>query len=283
MYTKIQTLLSMTTAILILGFSACSKDEKGPDDQNAGKKGIQLKTDSKFGSILTDADGKTLYFFSNDAGTTSTCTGGCLAIWPVYYSAEAKTATGVNPDDIGEITRADGTKQNTYKGWPLYYYASDETAGQVNGDGVGGIWFVAKTDYSLMLVNSQLVGADTKHYTASLTEGDGSTVYFTDGNGRTLYAFSADHFNQNSFTAQDFSNDAIWPIYQSDIGSLPSAITKAAIGTITVFGKKQLTYKGWPLYYFGQDAKRGDNKGISFPKPGIWPYVNLSTSEAPHQ
>ena len=50
---------------------------------------------------------------------------------------------------------------------------------------------------------------------------------------------------------------------------------------IDVYGKTQLTYKGWPLYYFGQDANRGDNKGISFPAPGVWPIANTETTIAP--
>jgi predicted lipoprotein with Yx(FWY)xxD motif len=41
---------------------------------------------------------------------------------------------------------------------------------------------------------------------------------------------------------------------------------------IDVFGRKQLTYKGWPLYYYGTDAGvMGSNKGVSVPVPGRWP------------
>jgi hypothetical protein len=36
---------------------------------------------------------------------------------------------------------------------------------------------------------------------------------------------------------------------------------KSQFGSITVFGKKQLTCKEWPFYYFGQDdATRGNHK-----------------------
>ncbi len=58
---------------------------------------------------------------------------------------------------------------------------------------------------------------------------------------------------------------------------IPSILKASDFGTIDVHGKTQLTYKGWPLYYFGQDSQRGDNKGISVPAPGIWPIANTNT------
>lgn len=264
---------------LVVAFSSCSKDDDTNPPANESK-GIQVRSSGSFGNVLTDKDGKTLYFFSLDANGSSACTGGCEAIWPVYYSADASTDMNLNKDDIGVITRADGSKQSTYKGWPLYYYASDTNAGDIKGDGINSIWFVAKPDYVLMVVNNQLIGADGNHYKEDLSIGEEATQYFTDGKGRTLYAFSPDKFNTNTFTEEDFSNDAVWPIYQAAVGPVPSIISQDLIASITVFGKTQLTYRGWPLYYFGQDANRGDNKGVSVPQPGVWPVVNLSTSVA---
>lgn len=276
-YSKSKLLIGLC---LLTFFFACSKKDDVKDPSSA-KKGLQLASNAKFGAVITDNTGKTLYFFAIDANGTSGCTGGCEVIWPVYYSAELSDNAGINAADVGVITRADGKKQNTYKGWPLYYYKNDVAAGDINGDGVGGTWFVGKTDYSIMLVNNQLVGENTKQYTETLAEGPGITQYFTDGNGRTLYAFAPDKSNKNTYTNADFSNNGLWPLYESDVKSLPSVIKAEFAGQITVFGRKQLTYKGWPLYYFGQDTKRGDNKGVSYPVPGIWPVVKLSTTAAP--
>lgn len=266
------------TVILAL-FLSCSKNEgQAPEDQ---KKGVQLAQDTKFGTILTDENGKTLYFFSNDTKGMSACIGNCLNTWPVYYSTAASSDLNIDKSQLGEITREDGSKQTTYKGWPLYYYAGDSQSGQVKGDGFNKIWYVAKPDYLLMVANGQLIGHDGKKYLGDYTEGVGNTLYFTDDKGRTLYAFKPDKFNKNNFTAADFSNDAIWPIYQKETGSLPSLTVAADIQVIAVFGKKQLTYKGWPLYYFGQDQQRGDNKGISFPRVNVWPILNDKTTIAP--
>jgi len=185
--------------------------------------------------------------------------------------------------DFANITRADGKPQTTYKGWPLYYFKNDVAPGDLKGENVGGIWFVAKTDYTIMLANAQLVGMDGKSYKADNTEGTGASQFFVDGMGRTLYAFARDSSNNNNFTTNDPVKDATWPIYVSEkIEGLPSGVDKALFETIDVFGKKQLTYKGWPLYYFGaDDMKRGMTKGVSVPRPGVWPIVNKESPNAP--
>ena len=120
-----------------------------------------------------------------------------------------------------------------------------------------------------MLVDAQLVGQDGKSYKSDYTEGIGKTTYFTDDRGVTLYTFKLDSLNKNKFTKPDFSNNNVWPIYETDKVVVPSILDKTKFGSINVFGRTQLTYKGWPLYYFGQDDQtRGFNKGISFANPG---------------
>jgi len=271
-------------------FTACKKSSSdGPTTPTTNNnKGIQLATDAKFGSVLTDKDGKTLYFFANDAAGMPTCVGGCETTWPLYYAADASTDLNLNKAEVGEVTRADGRKQSTYRGYPLYYFAGDAAKGDIKGDGVGGIWFVAKPDYALMLANAQLVGADTKSYTSAYVEGTGLTKYFTDAFGRTLYAFAPDKNGLNTYT-KGVTQEGIWPVYTSEILNVPSVIAKTDLSVITVasVNKKQLTYKGWPLYYFVSDIKRGDNKGITIPgtaAPGsVWPYVSTATTIAPAQ
>jgi predicted lipoprotein with Yx(FWY)xxD motif len=277
MMMKKTIILTMTSFLFILG---CSKEETPPTPQEKAKT-VKLADNSTFGKILTDADGLSLYFFSNDTKNTSECVDGCLDVWPIFYIETIVPDEGLNSEDFSTITRSDGNKQTTYKGWPLYYFASDNNAGDTKGDDVNNVWFIAKPDYSLMYVISQLVGQDGLNYTSDYTVGDGNTFYFTDIDGNTLYGFINDSANTNNFTNPDFSNDAVWPIAQITIDRIPSIMNAGDFGNIDVFGKTQLTYKGWPLYYFGQDEQRGDNKGISFPAPGVWPIVNTDTEEAP--
>ncbi|GGI27663.1 hypothetical protein [Pedobacter mendelii] len=276
-YLKKNLLVMLCVALLFT--VACKKSNT---DEIISKKGIQLAVDVKFGTIITDNSGKTLYIFSNDVAGTPTCIGGCETVWPLYYSVDISTDMNINPADVGEITRADGRKQSTFKGYPLYYYQSDAAVGETKGDGIGGIWFVAKPDYSLMLANTQMTGLNGKLYTSTYAEGTGLTKYFTDASGRALYSFSPDKNNKNTFTKADLTNNTIWPVYEAELKSLPSIISKDMISIIDVFGKKQMTYKGWPLYYFGQDTKRGDNKGSSVgPAPGFWPMLNATSIVAP--
>ena len=274
--------LAFTALTAILFLAGCSNDKDNTSVTPEAKKEIALSTSTTLGSYLSDKDGKSLYFFATDAKGQASCTGGCEAVWPPFYvdnlTAE-KLSSGLTLTDFTTITTTSGKKQLTYKGWPLYYYApsingtnTPETAGQTTGDGVGGVWFIAKPDYSIMLVRSQLLGHDGKNYKSDYTVGDGLTTYFTDAKGLTLYTFKNDNFKKNNFTKADFSNNAVWPIYETDKIVVPSALDKSKFSVITVFGKSQLVYNGWPLYYFGQDASvRGANKGISFPSPAVWP------------
>jgi len=276
---KSKNLWLMSLLLLtIIGFSSCKKDDPVVENKTNA---IKIAENSTFGKIITDSNGMTLYFFSKDAKGTSLCTDGCLDNWPVFYEETITVDDGLDAADFGSITRADGSMQTTYKGWPLYYFANDAKPGDTNGDKVLDIWYVAKPDYSLMYVTAQLVGHDGKNYKSDYTVGDGNTFYITDIEGRTLYSFKKDMSNKNNFTAEDFSNNGVWPIAEIAIDKIPSILNAADFGTIDVYGKTQLTYKGWPLYYFGQDAERGDNKGISYPAPGVWPVVNTETTTAP--
>jgi predicted lipoprotein with Yx(FWY)xxD motif len=266
------------TAVLV----SCKKDDDSVTPAPQDNKEVKFAESATLGKYLTDKEGRTLYFFANDANGQSSCTGGCEAIWPAFFVDNLKQeqlADGLPIGGFGTITNASGKKQLTYKGWPLYYFApstggvnTKEAPGQTGGEGIGGSWFVAKQDYSIMLANTQLIGNDGKNYTGNYTEGSGNTIYFTNDRGVTLYTFSKDKLNTNTFTKNDFSNNPIWPIYETDRIVVPSVLDKSLFGSITVFGKKQLTYKGWPLYFFGQDnTTRGLNKGVSVPAPGVWP------------
>jgi predicted lipoprotein with Yx(FWY)xxD motif len=262
--------------------SSCKKDNNNVTSPPAPPNSIRVVNNAKYGKILTDSAGRTLYFFSNDPNGTSTCTAGCLVAWPVFYKAAPTMDTGLTKTDFSSFTRTDGAQQLTYKGWPLYYYQTDSAVGDVKGEGIGNVWFVAKPDYSVMYAKTQLVGNDGANYDSTYKAGTGKTLYLTDDYGRTLYAFSPDKSRKNNYTKSDFSNDATWPIYQVSPQGIPSSINRTLFDTIHVFGKVQMTFKGWPLYYFGPDNKvRGSTKGVSVPTPGVWPVINQYSAAAP--
>jgi len=270
-------------SVLMFSLSNCKKDNSASAPTSAFD--IDLTSNAALGQFMTNNKGQTLYFFSNDAEGASTCTGACAVLWPPFTAdlSTAKLNAGLHATDFSSIALANGKRQVTYKGWPLYNYSpagtggyngsanTPEPAGSTKGDGFAGIWFVAKPDYSIMLANKQLKGLDGKNYRSDYSQGDGSTIFFTDGAGRTIYTFSVDSFNINKFTKPDLSNNKTFPVYEQELAVTPSALDKSLFGNITVFGKKQMTYKGWPLYYFGKDSLRGLTLAVSVPTPGKWP------------
>jgi predicted lipoprotein with Yx(FWY)xxD motif len=288
-YQSINFFIALSFVTVFAGITGCSKSDDNPPAPEVPR--VKLASSPSLGQYLVDKNGVALYFFSNDSKGLNSCSGGCAGYWPYFY------AGNLTQDSLGEGLRladfdtimVSGHIQTRYKGWPLYYYAPAgdgvlEATGQTSGEAVNGVWFVAKPDYTIMLVNTQLVGHDGKNYTSTYVEGTGKTVYFTDANGLTLYTFVNDSSNVNKFTKPDFSNNAAWPIYDTINVVVPSVLDKTKFSTTSVAGFKQMTYNGWPLYYFGQDSRvRGNNKGVSFPAPGKWPVAVKDIAPAPHK
>ena len=90
------------------------------------------------GIFLIGANGRSLYVFDSDHGTTSGCTGSCAATWPGLADASAIT-TGkvVNGAEVGKAT-GQVANQVTYYGHLLYYFAGDQAPGQTNGITIPG-------------------------------------------------------------------------------------------------------------------------------------------------
>ena len=102
---------------------------------------------SELGTILADAEGRTLYMFANDERNTSNCIGPCIQMWPPLLVEGGPTAgQGVSSGLLGTLTRLDGSIQVTYNGHPLYRYAGDVNPGDTNGQGLVGRWFVVPPD-----------------------------------------------------------------------------------------------------------------------------------------
>jgi predicted lipoprotein with Yx(FWY)xxD motif len=107
---------------------------------------IALKTTS-LGTIIVDAQGRTLYKFDNDTAGKSTCYDQCAANWPALVATGTPTAgPGLDASKLTTVDRTDGTKQVKYGEFPLYYFAADKAAGDTNGQGKGKIWWVVGAD-----------------------------------------------------------------------------------------------------------------------------------------
>ncbi len=96
--------------------------------------------------MLVNASGHTLYLFTTDKQSTSTCMGACLAAWPGLTATGQPTGgAGVTSSLLGTVRDTNGTVQVTYNKWPLYTFVGDSAAGEAKGQGAktfGGIWWV---------------------------------------------------------------------------------------------------------------------------------------------
>jgi predicted lipoprotein with Yx(FWY)xxD motif len=104
------------------------------------------------GTFLVDGQGRALYLWDADDGSTSTCSGACAQAWPpLTTTGKPAAGSGVEASLLGTTKRADGSTEVTYKGHPLYYFAGDQSAGQTNGqgsDGFGAKWYLVKASGS---------------------------------------------------------------------------------------------------------------------------------------
>jgi predicted lipoprotein with Yx(FWY)xxD motif len=88
---------------------------------------------------------------------------------------------------------------------------------------------------------------------------DGVGKFFTDSKGMTLYIFKKDSPGKSVCAGPCVEK---WPLYSREKVAVPEGVNAADFGAIArEDGKRQTTYKGWPLYYFVSDKAPGDVLG----------------------
>jgi len=129
---------------------------------------VSVADNSGLGKILVDSQGRTLYLFQQDSGTTSTCSGGCATAWPPLRASGKPTAGGgAKASLLGTTPRSDGRPQITYDGHPLYGYQGDSKAGDTNGQGVDGFgapWYVLSPTGNEITTTSSSSGGSSNGY-----------------------------------------------------------------------------------------------------------------------
>jgi len=124
--------------------SAAKRQHRAAASDTSTAATLEAKATSKYGTILVDSQGMTLYRYTPDTAGKSTCYGGCAQVWPplLVPGATSPTAGDGVEGMLGTTTRTDGTRQVTFNGWPLYTFTGDSAPGEVNGQGYEGTWFV---------------------------------------------------------------------------------------------------------------------------------------------
>jgi predicted lipoprotein with Yx(FWY)xxD motif len=234
--------------------------------QDAGPT-LGLGTSEELGDYLVGPDGMTLYLFTRDPLDESVCMNQCLENWPALTveSADAITVADGIPGEVGTIERSDtGELQVTYNGMPLYYWARDDAPGDTTGHRVGRVWWV---------VPPATVYASTDDELGSILVGP---------TGMTLYRYDNDELGVSNCYDDCATN---WPPLTVDSADalVPGVNLLGEFGTTErTDGALQVTYNGWPLYYFAQDAARGDTTGEA--RGDVWwtvapETVGLSSSD----
>jgi len=122
--------------------SSTTPQAQATSPATAGSGAVISTHSTGIGTVLTNAQGHTLYWFAIDTPSKSNCNGSCTTYWPpVIGTATAGTSL---PKGLGTITRSDGQVQATYDGHPLYTYAADTSSGMTSGNGQnlsGGLWW----------------------------------------------------------------------------------------------------------------------------------------------
>lgn len=103
---------------------------------------LQTAKAGDLGTILTGANGMTLYMFTKDTPGVSNCYDQCAVNWPPLLVGFTPTAVDGVKGKLGTTTRKDGSMQVTYNDMPLYYWIKDAKVGDTTGQNVGGVWFV---------------------------------------------------------------------------------------------------------------------------------------------
>lgn len=84
--------------------------------------------------------------------------------------------------------------------------------------------------------------------------------YLADSEGMTLYLFKKDEEDKSNCTEDCLES---WPAFVADDFEVPDGFKEDEFDTITREDTKeeQVTYKGYPLYYFKTDQAKGDVTG----------------------
>ncbi len=207
-------------------------------------------------TILTNAQGMTLYYFTPDTATTSACTGGCANAWPPLLSTGTGTPTSATtlPSTLSVVTTTNGS-QIAYNGHLLYTYSGDTAPGQTTGEGKLGKWFVCTPDLAAASSNSNALIKTTTTY----MQGKSVTI-LTNAQGLTLYYFTPDTAAASSCTG---GCAGTWPPLlmtgsgtPTASGTLPGALTAVSSGN-----GNQVEYNGHLLYTYAGDTAPGQMKG----------------------
>ncbi|MFI6444144.1 SCO0930 family lipoprotein [Kitasatospora sp. NPDC050543] len=261
------------------------------DPSSGGQPGgtLAVRNDAKLGSVVTDGQGFTLYRFDKDTAKPpqSNCNGDCAKTWPPVMHEGSIAGAGIDSSLIGEVTRADGSRQLTVGGWPAYRYAKDAAAGDTNGQGVGGTWFALAPDGkkagAAQTGGSSSAPSASSNYPSAMPTGEAPKPHqsqapvqvqisimvhpqvgsiIVDAQGRTLYTYSKDvSWPQMHSNCEGQCTNTWKPAPPVDPSQIKGVDPKLIGKMQRADGTWQLSINCKPVYLYMGDKASGDARG----------------------
>lgn len=140
---KLPTLstFALASALVLTGCATDSYASSYGSSTESPASGVVSTVDTAIGEVFATTQGMTLYTFTRDSDSVSTCYGGCAESWPPFTAAQDAETWGA----FTVIERTDGYYQWAYENQPLYTWVGDRQRGDVNGHAVSDVWFAAQT------------------------------------------------------------------------------------------------------------------------------------------
>ena len=153
----------------------------------------------------------------------------------------------------------------------MYYYEKDAKPGDVTGQDVGQVWYLISAAGDRV----ETPAAASSGSTVMLGKNDKFGSFLVDDKNMSLYLFTKD--TPNTSNCYDKCATAWPPLLTTGAAVAGEGIDASKLGTTKrTDGSLQVTYNGWPLYYYQKDAKPGDVTGQDV--GNVW-YLISATGE----
>ena len=121
---------------------------------------------------------------------------------------------------------------------------------------------VVSTTTTPTTVTSTVTASGSPSYSVGVGYKSGIGFYLVNGTGFTLYFRTTDKPYNGTSTCTSTVCMTYWPAFYTSKLTLPPGLNASSFGTITLAsGSKQLTYDGYPLYYWHTDTQAGQTNG----------------------
>ncbi len=129
-----------------------------------------------------------------------------------------------------------------------------------------------------MFAVGSALAANTERVVSTAKNGSLGKTVLVNLQGRTLYSLSVER--KGKFICTDKTCLSFWHPLVVKAGVTPTG-AKSLATVRRPDGRRQVTYRGGPLYTFSGDHRRGDAKGEGFKDVGVWHAAAFGASAPP--